>query len=226
MLAILSLAGAALLLLVVFLVQPFSGHVPSLDRLFVGGAFISSSILGFTLAVRPGWFKRTTHTSNPPSSPDSRMENAPGRIGHHPDCGNFSRHVLRIGNRRRCAACTGLAGGSLLAIVLMSLYVIVPIELTFQVSLFLVLIGMFIVAVNQVDVVLPSRNPMVHSVLNAMLVLAFLSVVVGVLDITGNLVYGFFAIVISYLWLDTRVQLSNWRHAKICSNCSKPCKVY
>ncbi len=224
--ATLSLAGAALILLVTFIVPPYSGQVPSLDRLFVGGAFISSSILGFTLAVRPGWFRRATHASNPPSSQDSRKENNPRRIGHHPDCGYFSHHIIKIGSRKRCAACTGLAGGSIIAIVLMSFYIVLPSELTFEASLFLISIGMFIVAVNQLDLVLPSRNPAVHMVFNVMLVLAFLSVVMGVLEITGTLAYGFFAVVISYLWLDTRVQLSNWQHAKICRNCPKPCKTY
>lgn len=113
-----------------------------------------------------------------------------------------------------------------MAMFLMGLYVLNPVDLGVQASMFLLCTGMFLVAVNLVDLMLPSRNPTVHTILNALLVIAFLSVVIGMLAITGALVYGFFAVIISFLWLDTRVQLSNWRHTSICRNCDRSCKAY
>ena len=37
--------------------------------------------------------------------------------GHHPDCGEFSSHVLKLGEHALCAACTGLFLGAIMALV-------------------------------------------------------------------------------------------------------------
>jgi len=42
--------------------------------------------------------------------------------GHHPTCGNFSAHTIRICDKIFCAACTGLLLGALMALAGVALY--------------------------------------------------------------------------------------------------------
>jgi hypothetical protein len=37
---------------------------------------------------------------------------------------------------------------------------------------------------------------------------------------------GLVGIIICFLWLDTRIQLSRWNHLKTCRRCPKACKSF
>jgi len=65
-----------------------------------------------------------------------------------------------------------------------------------------------------------------HVLMNTLLLLAFLLVVLGVTIATQNGGYGLISIVICLLWMDTRVQISDWKHAGVCDVCSQSCKSY
>ena len=185
-------------------------------KLVVGGAFIISCMLGIYAAVKPDWY---------PKGGDGQQSQIK-MIGHHPDCEEFNNHVIKIKNTILCPGCYGLAFGSVISILLMSCYIVFPIEIQ-QIHLYvLVILGMFLIVLNYVEITIPARIAYFHLISNIFLVISFFLIILGILHLTGNMIYGLLAVLISYLWLDTRVQLSVWRHSQVCQNCNESCKVY
>ena len=108
----------------------------------------------------------------------------------------------------------------------MILYIIMDFHLTLMVSYlvlflgFLILLGVFFEAFRQ------SRHAMVHLLTNSMLPLSFTLFTITVENHTGEFVYGFFTIILCFLWLDTRVYLSKRNHSRLCAACPESCKMY
>ncbi len=114
-----------------------------------------------------------------------------------------------------------------MAIVLMSIFVIIPARMMSPgIPGLFVLLGIILIVVAFGEIALPMRNALLHAAFNVFLVIGFSFVVIGVFHSTGDATSGLLAIVVSFLWLDARIHLSNWRHAKICENCSEACKAY
>lgn len=87
-----------------------------LDRSILGSALVLVSLLGIAAAFRPSGCNRILGRSRGPASAPSTPPvpqgcTALGFRGHHLDCGAFSNHVVRIGDRVACAGCTGMVGG-------------------------------------------------------------------------------------------------------------------
>lgn len=187
------------------------------DKLVVGGAFIISCIFGIYAAVKPDRIY--------PKGGDGQQSQIK-IIGHHPDCEEFNNHVIKINNTILCPGCYGLALGSAISILLMSGYIVFPIEIQ-QIHLYvLVILGMLLIVLNYVEIIIPARIAYFHLISNIFLVISFFLVILGILHLTGNMIYGLSAVLISYLWLDTRIQLSDWCHSQVCQNCNESCKVY
>ncbi len=90
------------------------------DKLVVGGAFIISCIFGIYAAVKPDRIY--------PKEGDGQQSQIK-IIGHHPDCEEFNNHVIKIKNTILCPGCYGLALGAVISILLMSGYIVFPIEI-------------------------------------------------------------------------------------------------
>ena len=148
------------------------------------------------------------------------------RKGHHPDCDQFQNHTIRIDNKTLCAGCLGLSIGAILSIFLMILYIVIRGELSFTTFYFFMFLGLIIISLVYIEIMLPIRYTIIHVISNVFLVISFLLIVVCIFEITGNKIYGAVSILLSFLWLDTRIQLSNWRHTLICKNCDENCKMY
>lgn len=187
------------------------------DKLVVGGAFIISCIFGIYAAVKPDWIY--------PKGGDGQQSQRK-IIGHHPDCEEFNNHVIKIKNSILCPGCYGLALGSVISILLMSGYIVFPIEIQ-KIHLYdLIILGMLLIVLNFVEIIIPATTAYFHLISNIFLVISFFLIILGILHLTGNMIFGLLAVLISYLWLDTRVQLSDWRHSQVCQNCIESCKVY
>jgi hypothetical protein len=89
-----------------------------------------------------------------------------------------------------------------------------------------VFLGLIIIGLAYVEIMLPIRHAVVHIISNIFLVLSFFLVTISIFETTGNKVYGILSVIISFLFLDTRIQLSNWQHARICESCSETCKMH
>ncbi len=223
---LLSILGGALLLLLVFTMDSGNNSIDTIERLFIGGAFISSCLFGISLALRPNWIKRHTKQAIHGTNPKTPITNYRKRHGHHPDCEHFSSHTYKIKDGVLCAGCTGLALGSFISIFLMIIYLIFFIDIPRVVLLIFIIVGMGFIALNYVEIGVLKRGAFTHIISNSFLVVGFFLVIVGVFQLTGNVIYGILALIITFLWLDTRIQLSNWRHAVICRNCNETCKAY
>lgn len=223
---LLSILGGVLFLLLVFTIADGKNSIDTIDRLFIGGAFISSCIFGISLALHPNWIKRYKKQGIHGTNTKSPIAISRKRQGHHPDCDPFQGHTYTIKNNILCAGCTGLALGSFISIFLMIIYLIFFNDIPRVALLIFIIVGMGFIAINYVEIVLPKRTALAHVLSNGLLVIGFFFIIRGVFHLTGNLIYGILALIITFLWLDTRIQLSNWRHAKTCRNCSETCKAY
>lgn len=222
----LSVLAGAIALAVSWLGPTENGEVGPTERFVVGGIFIACCTLGASLALRPNWMRGGgSHGSPRPEGVDGDPHSR-RREGHHPDCDRFERHRFAIGGRGRCAGCSGLALGSVISIACMSVYALVPDILTAASPLALVAIGLVLILTAFAESAAPTRSTVIHFVSNAALVLGFSIITIGMLEATGDVVFGLIAIALSVLWLETRVQLSNWLHARTCTACGEPCRVY
>lgn len=199
------------------------GPIENLEKLLVGGAFIGSAALGIFLAVRPNPIRRLRKEVHGASEHQSQEGRA--RQGHHPDCEGFRSHVIRIDGRALCAGCTGLALGSAASILMAVVFLLLPDEMPQVFDHILIGLGLIFVAFNHVEAIV-SRSAVLHLTSNVMLVEGFLLLVFGIFRLTGDAGFGILGVILSFLLLDTRIQLSNWRHAQVCADCEETCKSY
>ena len=196
------------------------------DRLIIGIFFIISCLIGITLAFYPGWIRRLIKNQSKKQPNKNIKKTNRKRIGHHPDCDKFRSHTIKIKDRVYCAGCFGLAIGCLISIILMLIYI--PLSLSFSSDIFKIftMLGFFIIGFVFFEIMINNRNTLIHILSNSLFVIAFLIIVIGLIEITGDKIFGIISIIFSFLWLDTRIQLSKWHHGIICKNCNKSCKMY
>jgi hypothetical protein len=194
----------------------------TIDRMVIGSALVASFVLGIVSSAKLVRFKRV-------NGPGSRVDNGSGcqrrRIGHHPDCERFEDHTMVIGGRVRCSGCLGLGLGCVIGLLLLFLVLIDPFVVPSQ-GPALVVIGLFLVLTNFAETAHHSRTPALHIIGNVILPIGFLSVTIGVSEATGEVAVGLLAVLISYLLLETRIHISDWKHMEICRMCGKICQSY
>jgi uncharacterized protein YacL len=218
--------GAALILVVSRFSSSDTNTIHLFDRIIVGVVFISSCVFGISLAVRPNWIKRFTERESHDMKKQQPRTNLRGRQGHHPDCERFESHTIKIQDKVLCAGCTGLALGSIVSIFLMGVYILLPNEIPPTILHISIMLGMIFIALNYIETMIPTRKTLLHLISNIFLVIGFFFVVIRIFQSTGSLIYGIFGVLISFLWLDTSIRLSGWRHTSICKDCGETCKVY
>jgi hypothetical protein len=196
------------------------------DRLLVGIIFIFSCIIGITLALYPGWIKRHTFLKNQKTSKKSKKISIRDRIGHHPDCNNFNNHRIRIKSKVYCAGCLGISIGCLISIILMIFYILNFFRLSYIIFFYLIIVGFVIIGLVFVEIIKNNGHTIIHIISNSFLVIGFFIILISIIEITGNKNFGIISIIFSFLWLDTRIQLSKLKHNRICKSCIKSCKMY
>ncbi len=223
---ILSLAGGIIVLTLVSFGASAHSNVQLTDRLIVGVPLLASFLLGISLAVKPGWMRRLRRDAI--HDADARPLNSPGRgrRGHHPDCEHFRPHIVRVGGKVLCAGCTGLALGSVASIGMVGLYALPLMSMPPPISIILVAIGTALVAASLADSELFQARGGERLFSNLVMPVGFFLVAAGLLEATGNVAYGLAGVLISFLWLDTRIRLSRRRHVRICRSCGEACKSY
>lgn len=222
----LSIAAAFLLLILAFFSPSNISIIGTYDKLVIGGAFITSCIFGISLAIWPSWHKKLVISRNHDANKQQEQKTNRERQGHHPNCNQFQNHIIRIKNKTYCAGCLGLTIGSIISIFFMIIYLIIASNNSLTTFHFFIILGFIIIGIIYIEIMLPIRHAVIHVISNIFLVIGFLLITIGIFEITGNRIYGFACILLSFLWLDTRIQLSNWRHGLICGNCTETCKVY
>jgi len=221
----LSVAGAALLVLFVLLTPAPARTQVVPEKMAVAGVFISICVFGVSFSLRPNWVRPFISKKDNPEKNHSKALQQSFR-GHHPDCKTFENHRMIYQNKTWCAGCLGLLIGCLLSIILMILYVVVPFQQPLTISRLLFVLGLLVIALVYLESILGSRRSIIHVLSNAMLVLSFFFITISIVELSGKVVYGFFTILLCFLWLDVRIQLSKWRHGLLCTNCTEACKMY
>jgi hypothetical protein len=150
----------------------------------------------------------------------------PPRKGHHPECERFASHTISIRGRVQCAGCTGLTIGAFAVILLISVYVGFPSSLEEWDGTAMVLVGLTLVALDLGAALLGGVGPRAGLGLNALMVVGFALVSIGLLEGTGQMPWGLVGVVLAVLWMDTRIQISQWNHAALCAVCPEACVAY
>ncbi len=223
---ILSIAAAAMLFVLTFIVSSNVTHISIYRKLLVSGALVSSCIFGISLAIYPSWLKRLTKHGNYYPKKQRDQDTSRKYQGHHPDCDKFQNHRLAIRAKTTCAGCFGLSIGSILSIGLVIIYIVLIREQTMNMPYVFFYFGLIVIGLVFIEIALPKRLAIVHVVSNIFLVIGFFMVTIGIFEITRNEIFGLLSILFSFLWLDTRIRLSSWRHSQTCVDCSEKCKRY
>jgi hypothetical protein len=211
------LAAVLLALLVVF--TPSHEATPA-SRTVIIALFAASCLLGIMMTLKPRFLRRhKSVTHNPTYEYPSRAFR-----GHHPDCPAFQTHTLQTQDRTWCAGCLGLAIGMTIAIGLTAILLSIPLVLS--PSLPWLLIGLLLILSVYLETLRKHRNRLIHLSANSLLAPGFALIVLVTLQHTGELLFGLFALLLCFLWTDTRIQLAYWRHHTVCASCSEPCKNY
>ncbi len=222
---LLSFIAVLLILIMIFLKPDTSNTTSFLDKVFVSFAFFASCVFGISIAIYPSWWRKnkqnTDHISEIQPSKKSRSFQ-----GHHPDCSMFSSHVIIIKNKARCAGCLGLIIGALASICLMILYLIFNIKFPTVMNYFILIFGILLLIFVYGEIIISKRNMFFHILLNCLLILTFFVITISVFELTKNPVYGLIAVIFCFLWLDTRIHISNYQHQRICASCAQECKSY
>jgi len=222
----LSIFAAVLVILLVFFGDTKTST--NIDiRVFVGLTFIVCCILGILCAKYPGWARRICININHKISPSEQVNKKKGKYeGHHPKCNQFKNHTICIQGRIYCTGCFSLAIGAFVSIIFMSLYIVFFPRFSNYIYYILIFLAFGIISLCFIEIIIRKRNSTIHVILNSLFVMSFFLITVSVIEITGELIFGFVAIILSILWLDTRAQLSSWQHGRICAECDKNCKMY
>ncbi|HUL40103.1 MAG TPA: hypothetical protein VLU38_07425 [Methanomassiliicoccales archaeon] len=219
---LLSFTAAVLLLVMVRIESAQPSTTPLLDKAVVSSAFMASCVAGIVLSAKPGFLRGKG------KGPPIDRNQGPGRpryVAHHPDCGSFDERVVVLRGRKYCGGCLGLMVGSITALALTVIYFF-ALDVSADEGWVAFLAGLAIVALGLVEIASKRGTSWSHLLANALLVVGFFMVTIGALSSTGSGTYGLVALIVCFLWLDTRIQISDWRHAGTCASCGRTCGFY
>lgn len=224
----LSVIAGLLVLVITVLGYQEVVSVTDADRALLAICLSISYILGISMALQPNWRSRfiRAREARAGSRDDDGPLPGPPRKGHHPDCTGFAGHTVSWGGRIRCAGCTGLVMGAVAAILLTTAYVLEPPSVLWTYGPGLVIAGIALVALDLFAANAGGLDPRAGLGLNALMIVGFAMVCVGLLESTGEVTWGLVGVVLSALWMDTRIQLSRWNHATMCALCPEGCVAY
>lgn len=193
----------------------------------IGSIFGSICVVGIIAAFFPkqcsGMFHLAKGRENTSSNENQLVshESSPTMRGHHPDCANFSAHVIRIDDKTFCAACMGLLLGALMALAGTALYFFGGRRIT-QNGFLAVSVGALGVGFGLFQF---KFRRLVRLLLNVFFVLGTFLVLVGIDKLTQSVLVDLFPVVLTVFWLFTRILLSQRDHWRICYTCRNPCEI-
>ena len=148
------------------------------------------------------------------------------RIGHHPNCQNFKNHIIKIKKRVYCTGCLGLGIGSIISIIILFFYLILLNNHSILIYQYLFYLGIIFIYLSFLDSLILKKFKIIHILSNILLIIGFLLIILCTFEVTGKLIFGLIGILASFLFLETRIQISILNHVTICNNCMKECKMY
>ena len=218
---LLSAVASSLLISFAIMGLPPGGALGTPGRVAIGAVFIAVCVLGILSATG------IIHLGGNRQGPVGNEEGEEGqrrRVGHHPDCERFASHTIILRNKVHCCGCLGLTIGSGLAIFVMVMFTAVPMILAGH-GLTLVIVGLVATAFAFAETAVHASPP-IHLLANILLPVAFSMVTIGVSEASGNVPLGLVTVLICILLMETRISISEWKHAEICLSCGRECRSY
>jgi hypothetical protein len=202
------------LILLIGLSLDYSSPTFSFQREISSLAFIIICVFGAVAGIFPSQMR------NPFNRTPKRDEAGPGHLGHHPACGRFETHVLRVRGKILCAGCAGLTIGAVVAIILSLYSLFYPIQVP---SLIILVAGVILTTLGIFQHVL-SREPRIHLALNVALVTGVAISRIGANQLNGGIALDAYTLALSLYLIIVRIDLSRDDHAIICTTCFAPCE--
>lgn len=216
-----SLTGIALILPLTF--SPQIVHFETSWRKPVTGLLLAAiCIAGISAIFFPEKCTKTIHRTKKEETPKGENKNfsscseSVNFRGHHPDCGKFEAHTIHLGKRTLCAACTGLLIGAFLALTGTVLYFFVEWPFLEKLDFRIVLVGQIGVALGIFQF---KFKGFIRAALNAFFVVGCYLILVGIDNLTENLLLNLYTASLIGFWLFTRISISQWDHTRICRTC-------
>ena len=220
-LILVSLFGLALSLVLVIMPAGLHSDGFILRKLLVGFVFGTLCLLGIFASTYPSSCSRVF---NYEKKMQTQEENARTRNfsirGHHPTCGNYSAHILRLDDRILCATCTGFCVGAIFALIGIGLFFFG--SFSFGTKPFIeIIIGVIAVSVGLLHSILPGfRAGVLRFIASAFFAAGSFMILASVEDALQSTSIDFFFVLLSVLWLVTDTALSRWDHRRICFRCT------
>jgi len=174
-----------------------------------GTMFMAICLVGLIASVSPGTLRGLGHGS-PPST-----------LGHHPDCGRFSGHVIRFHSNVYCAGCTGLALGASSSIVGSVLYFYMGVYPFTSDAIFWA--GVIAVALGLIQHFIDLGSPHLHLLLNVSLVLGSFMLASSMNAAGASFFIEAYHLVLVIFWVATRIRVSQEEHMLVCQACGEGC---
>lgn len=187
---------------------------------FVGSVLFLISAGGSLAAVSPRTCSATHRTHMLETSKGSSAKTSSvSSEGHHPDCGRFSDHTIRVKGNSYCAACMGLFIGGVMAMSVTILYFFLGLNAG-AMGFPAVLMGQFGPALGLLQFKFKSW---IRLSANVLFVLGSCLILVGIDKLEQNVFVDVYLTGLILLWILTRVMISQWDHSRICFACGFSC---
>ncbi len=222
----LSIVAAILVFVLVYFNSSKTNVINFYDKLLISGFIIIGCIFGISLAFFPRWYKKSLKSFKNSQYKKDEIIASRKRKGHHPDCDEFKDHVFKLKKKVYCTGCFGLAIGAFSSIIFVIIYVTVCNKIALLFNYILLFFGLILITFNLTEIILPNRHKIIHIFSNIFIMIGFLMIVISIFEITVSKTYAIIGIIFTFLWLYTRIQLSNLRHSMICEKCKEKCKMY
>ncbi len=205
-----ALAEISLLITTLIVIQRPQGWVFPQQELVSDAAFSLICFLGIIAGVAPKWCS---------FSSGSERRGTDGVAGHHPSCGHFPGHTVKLGDRVFCAGCTGLVIGAVLALLgLFSGYNLLGVVNGFWVGALLVDLGL---AQHLIDL----DSGWIHLILNTLLVVGDWLMFDAIQSMNLGFLVSAYFLAVTIFWIFARIRASQWVHVGVCNDCSEPCRL-
>jgi len=213
-----------LVIVVLAMNPPISDFNIAWRRPLVGSLFTALCMIGIIAAFLPQTCSAALDHHGPKNQTvdaQKRPDKKVTRRAHHPDCGRFASHTVRICNKTGCAACLGLAIGASIALAGTAMYFFFGVDLV-QANLNVLFAGQIAVAFGLGQFKLRGFTRLV---LNSIFVLGAFFTLVEIDTFTENVIADIYLLAIIVVWIFTRILLSQWDHDRICRACTERCSM-
>jgi len=216
-----SLFGLAAVVISAFYPPPV--EIFPMRKPLIGMAFVLLSVAGMTAVLFPSrctqWTIFKKSSSATARAGESLKNGCHSYRGHHPDCVNFSAHVVSIGQSTVCAGCTGLFIGGLVGLFGAFVYFFTDIKIVSHGEIFIV-VGSLAVAFG---LLLPAIAKIslgsVRLIANAALPIGSFLMLSGVDISAQSISLDVFLLILIFFWLFTKISISQTGHRQVCRLC-------